>query len=237
MNLPFLVSVPHAGMRVPGEVRDICLLTPEQVYADSDGGAAEIYYDLEKSVEAFISSEVARAIVDLNRAVDDFRKDGVIKTHTCFDVKVYKKFPTPRRIKQLLTDYYYPYHQKLIRLAGLDNIKVGIDCHTMAKVGPPIGPDAGKARPLVCISNADGTCPDQWLQELASCFQKAFPQEQIKINEPFKGGYIIRNYSAKLPWLQIELSRTENFTNADKKAGVFEALTTWSKMIIKSQHC
>jgi formiminoglutamase len=156
LKLPFLVSVPHAGLQVPQEVKDICILTPEEIYADSDEGAAEVYFDLEKVVEAFCTSGIARAIVDMNRAVDDFRKDGVIKTHTCYDVRVYKEFPSRKLIEQLLTKYYHPYHQKLERLTNTENIVVGIDCHTMAAVGPPIGPDAGKSRPLVCLSNADG---------------------------------------------------------------------------------
>lgn len=72
MKLPFLISVPHSGHHIPQEVQDICILTPEQIYEDSDWGAAEIYFALEKYVEAFIYSDVARAIVDLNRAADDF---------------------------------------------------------------------------------------------------------------------------------------------------------------------
>ena len=231
MKLPFLISVPHAGLHVPQEIQDICSLTPEEIYDDSDGGAAEIYFELEKYVEAFISSNVARAIVDLNRAVDDFGKDGVIKTHTCYNIPVYSAFPSQKSIKQLLYDYYYPYHQKLDRLAGSEKIKIGIDCHTMIAIGPPIGPDAGKKRPLVCISNADTTCPDDWLHKLAECFRNVFPKEQVNINTPFKGGYIIRNHSAKLPWLQIELSRTESISSIDKKNAVFEALTVWSNSI------
>jgi formiminoglutamase len=231
LKLPFLVSVPHAGLQVPQEVKDICILTPEEIYADSDEGAAEVYFDLEKVVEAFCTSGIARAIVDMNRAVDDFRKDGVIKTHTCYDVRVYKEFPSRKLIEQLLTKYYHPYHQKLERLTNTENIVVGIDCHTMAAVGPPIGPDAGKSRPLVCLSNADGTCPDDWLTELAQCFQNVFPNELVKINEPFKGGYIIRNHSAKIPWLQIELSRTESISNKDKRNWIREALSAWGKVV------
>ena len=231
MKLPFLVSVPHAGLHIPQEVQDICILTPEQIYEDSDWGAAEIYFDLEKSVIAFLSSDVARAIVDLNRAADDFRKDGIIKTHTCYDVPIYKEYPSKKLIKQLLSDYYYLYHQLLEKMAEDEIIKIGIDCHTMTAVGPPIGPDAGKVRPLVCISNADGTCPDAWVHELANCFQKVFPKEQVNINEPFKGGYIIRNHSAKLPWLQIELSRTERISNTAKGDGVIDALKVWYKLV------
>jgi formiminoglutamase len=204
VKLPFLVSVPHAGLTIPDEVQNICLLTPEEIYDDSDGGATEIYSDLEEVVEIFMSSVVARAIVDLNRATDDFQKDGVIKTHTCYDVPVYSEFPSKKIIERLLSDYYHPYHQKLKKLIHSENIKVGIDCHTMAAVGPLIGPDAGEKRPLVCLSNGDGTCPDEWLHKLAESFQKVFPDEQVKINEPFKGGYIIRNHSAKIPWLHQE---------------------------------
>jgi len=90
MTLPFLVSVPHAGLQIPTEVEDICVLTKDQVYEDHDVGAAEIYYDLKQFSEAFITSDIARAIVDLNREADDFRKDGIMKTHTCYDVPIYK---------------------------------------------------------------------------------------------------------------------------------------------------
>jgi formiminoglutamase len=231
VKLPFLVSVPHAGVTIPDEVQDICLLTPEEIYDDSDGGAAEIYSDLEGAVEVFMPSVVARAIVDLNRAIDDFRKDGIIKTHTCYDVPVYREFPSKKLIEHLLAAYYHPYHQKLEKLTKSEKINIGLDCHTMAAVGPPIGPDAGKKRPLVCLSNADGTCPEEWLGELANCFQKVFLQEQVKINEPFKGGYIISNYSSTLPWIQIELSRTENISNIQKRYGVIEALNVWCNLI------
>jgi formiminoglutamase len=229
VSLPFLVSVPHAGLLVPSEVKDICALSEEDIYADSDCGAAEIYFGLENSVEAFCTSNIARAIVDLNRAADDFRKDGIIKTHTCYDIPVYREFPTRERIERLLSNYYYPYHQKLENLIDKEKIKIGIDCHTMAAVGPPVGPDAGKSRPLVCLSNAEGTCPDEWVQSLADCFRNIFSHEEITINTPFKGGFIIRNHSAKLPWLQIELSRTDSISYKDKRAGVIEALNVWHR--------
>lgn len=234
MTLPFLVSVPHAGLQIPTEVEDICVLTKDQVYEDHDVGAAEIYYDLKQFSEAFITSDIARAIVDLNREADDFRKDGIIKTHTCYDVPIYKEYPSQKLIGLLLAKYYQPYHQKLKNLADNQKIKLGIDCHTMAAVGPPVGPDAGKYRPLLCLSNANGTCPDEWVHTLAECFQKVFPLGQVMINEPFKGGYIIRNHSADIPWLQIELSRTRNISNKDKRDGVLEALSVWSKTVLES---
>jgi N-formylglutamate amidohydrolase len=45
--------------------------------ADGDEGAAEIY-DLKDHAAEFVTTDIARAIVDLNRAEDDRRPDGVV---------------------------------------------------------------------------------------------------------------------------------------------------------------
>ncbi len=36
MALPILASVPHAGLQVPSEAADRCLLTPVQIAEDGD---------------------------------------------------------------------------------------------------------------------------------------------------------------------------------------------------------
>ena len=90
MKLPLLLSLPHAGLRVPDEVAHLCTLTEREIAEDGDEGAAAIY-DLAGDVDAFVTTDVARAIVDLNRAVDDRRRDGVVKTHTCWDVPIYRE--------------------------------------------------------------------------------------------------------------------------------------------------
>jgi formiminoglutamase len=82
MKLPLIVSVPHAGLTVPEEVRSYCVLTPKQILADCDEGAAEIY-NLKSEAAAYITTSVARAIVDMNRAENDRGRDGIVKTHTC----------------------------------------------------------------------------------------------------------------------------------------------------------
>ena len=103
---------------------------------------------------------------------------------------------------------------------------LGIDCHTMAAKGPPIGPDPGKERPLVCLSNADGTCPQSWMESLARYLEQVFETE-ISINFPFTGGYIIRSHAAELPWVQIEFSRTPIFSTVEKQRRLLAALEKW----------
>ena len=77
MTLPLLLSVPHAGLRIPDEALDLCVLGEEDIRRDGDEGAAEIYLPLKKDVAALITTDVARANVDLNRSEKDRRRDGV----------------------------------------------------------------------------------------------------------------------------------------------------------------
>lgn len=224
MKLPFLISLPHAGRIIPPEVERICILSEHEILRDGDEGAAEIYTPLRGHVAGFVTTDVARAAVDLNRAPDDRRRDGVVKTHTCWDVPIYNRAPTEKVMERLLEKYYHPFHARLSREA--EGKLLGFDCHTMAAKGPPVGPDPGSERPAVCLSNADGTCPDRWIRELAECFHDHF-KLPISINGPFKGGFIIRTHAKELPWIQVELSRAPFMSNYQKSIRIKAALLQW----------
>ncbi|MHA2302843.1 MAG: N-formylglutamate amidohydrolase, partial [Candidatus Thorarchaeota archaeon] len=105
-------------------------------------------------------------------------------------------------------------------------VLLGIDCHTMVAEAPPICGDAGTTRPLICLSNADGTCPEGWTSLMAECLENAFGFT-VSINKPFKGGHIIRSHSSELPWLQLELSRAEIITKEDKRRKILTAFQCW----------
>ena len=230
MTLPLLISVPHAGRVVPPEVADLCLLTPQEIDADGDQGAAEIYHPLQEHVVAFKTTPVARAVVDMNRAEDDRRTDGIIKTHTCWNVPIYRAYPSEQMIERLLENHYRPYHRALSTTAP--GILLGIDCHTMAATGPPIGPDAGKKRPAICLSNADGTCPHAWMTVLRASFEEVFARPAL-INNPFHGGHIIRAHAGERPWVQLELSRAPFTDNQHKSRLVLQALQQAMRLIDK----
>jgi len=202
-------------------VEPYCVLTPQQIVEDGDEAAVEIY-DIEGEVEAFVSTRIARAIIDMNRAVDDRSKDGVVKTHTCWDVPVYHPFPPESVIETLLARYHQPYHEKLTALAS-GSARLGIDCHTMVAFGPPVAPDPGVERPWVCLSNGEGTCPPEWMEGLRNSFAKQF-DGNVRVNDPFRGGYITRTHSAEMPWFQLEISRAPFLPNAEKRQRVLQAL-------------
>lgn len=230
MTLPLLISVPHAGLTIPPEVKDLCILTPEQILADSDQGASEIY-NLQDQVAGYVTTDIARAVVDLNRAEEDRRSDGVVKSHTCWNEPVYND-PLPEgTIHTLLENYYYPYHRQLSQITKQSQLPLGLDCHTMAAAGPPTGPDPGQKRPWVCLSNDDTTCPQPWLEQLAECFGNTFGN-QVSINHPFRGGYIIHSHADELPWIQIEISCEPFYSNIEKHARILETFKAFCTRIV-----
>jgi formiminoglutamase len=224
MTLPLILSVPHAGLTIPERFAATCRLTPAEIAHDGDEGAREIYA-LGDEVARFVTTDVARAILDMNRAEDDRRKDGVVKTHTCWDVPIYDEPPTDADIEWLLATHHRPYHAALS--ARDDGVLLGVDCHTMAAVGPPVGPDPGVERPAACLSNADGTCPREWIESFARHLAEALGRP-VSINAPFQGGYITRHHAAERPWVQLELSRAPYLPDVEKRRAVLRALTRLS---------
>ena len=226
MPHPVIISIPHAGLEVPQEVRKINRLSINQIQDDSDSGASEIYRPLKSEVSALVTTEIARAFVDVNRAETDFSKDGVIKTHTSFNEEIYNEFPEKTLIKSLIEKYYRPYHANITRFSK--DLLAGLDCHTMAEIGPLVSPDPGKIRPEICLGNADGTCPEIMIRSLSGYFEKYF-ETRVSRNIPFRGGYLSRSHSVELPWIQVEISRAKFLTVDEKRERLFEVVKSWCK--------
>jgi N-formylglutamate deformylase len=215
IQLPVILSIPHSGFKTPEELKQRVFLTQDQIFDDSDAFTFDIY-NLKDKVAEVISTDIARAFVDLNRAVDDRppqNPDGVVKTLTCYEVPVYRKTMEPgeKLIAELLKKYYEPYHRKIREAVKEQGIVLGLDCHSMAETPPPISPDHGKKRPSICLGNGQGkSCSEEMTKKLAHCFREAFDlgPAEVAINRPFSGGYITRTYGQNpLPWIQIEMNR------------------------------
>ena len=216
-TFPVLLSIPHGGIEIPPELANRIILSPYDLFNDGDAFTKDIY-DLRPHVSEVISTEIARAFIDLNRASDDLppgNSDGVVKSHTSYGKVIYRNGlePDEALIKKLIERYYLPYHQKIQDLLNgkIFQIELALDCHSMAAVGPSISPDRGEKRPMICLGNAHGqSCPKNTIEKMAECFTRAFSlkDNEISINRPFAGGYITRTYGGNpIPWIQVELNR------------------------------
>ncbi|MBN2319921.1 MAG: N-formylglutamate amidohydrolase [Acidobacteria bacterium] len=215
--LPVLLSIPHGGTGVPPELEGRLAIGKKGVFEDIDGFTREIY-DLGNKVRRVHKADIARTFVDPGRAPSDLppeNPDGVVKSHTCFGKIIYKENQQPddSETAQLLEKYYYPFHRRLQQLIAEDrhNLKVCIDCHSMAETGPAISPDTGKERPFFCLGNRFGeSATDAMVHKLKSCLAAAFELDEadVAVNNPFAGGYITRHYGNNpLPCIQVEMNR------------------------------
>jgi formiminoglutamase len=235
-KFPVLISIPHGGTNIPPELINRVCIPAKDIFDDSDPFTREIY-DLETWVLEFIDTNIARAFVDLNRAVDDLppkNPDGIIKSMTCYKKPIYIKGKEPdESLRQtLIKRYYLPYHKKIQEITNQNKrLKLALDCHSMAAEPPPIAPDkinekflqggpggtvfskrVPPGRPLICLGNAHGkACDRDIVKKLAGCFCEAFELEEqdVTINQPFAGGYITRTHGNNpLPWVQVEMNRS-----------------------------
>ncbi len=230
-TLPFIISNPHAGLSIPQEVVGQTQLTYVDIVKDSDEQAKVIYGSLKNLCYHYIEADIARAFVDLNRPDDDISKDGVVKTHTCYDVPIYQQRLCMTQVRELLSNYYQPYYRQLKQAIDIPSVKCLIDCHTMAAYAPPSAQSPGDERPLVCLSNAMNTsCPPSIFKAIETAFSDVFG-DTLQINEPFQGGYICTYFGQFIPAVQLELSRTESVSVATKSRLVNQALTQFSQML------
>jgi len=222
---PFLISIPHGGLRVPAEVSEMVGLTQAELVFYSDPATRALYRFRER-VSAFLDTDISRMIVDLNRApyhLPPKHPDGVIKQKTVFGTPVYRNgsIPDIRIVHQLLMEHYFPYHAAVDQYLDPGQIAFALDCHSMLPHGPPGHRDAGRERPLICLGNNGdlhgeprpgslSTCPSAWIQALATAFREEFGAKgEVAINRPFSGGFITNAHfwHKGIPWIQVEVNR------------------------------
>ena len=258
-HYPFLFSIPHGGISVPPEVRGLINLSRRDIIFNSDPHT-RLIYGFDDVAEALVDFEVSRIFVDTNRAPYQYpprTQDGVIKVITQDGTPVYRKGLVPGRelIGVLLQRYYFPFHNRLADLIDTRPIEIAFDCHSMLPASPPVRRDAGRPRPLFCLSNRGDkngnplrkgglvTCPPEWLSALAGSLQAEFDGEgRVLMNDPFRGGFITvaHHRRTRTPWIQIEINRglyeTEEYIDpethlvdeariADIRRRIFSAIT------------
>jgi len=231
-KLPIAVIVPHAGLIVPPEVADVVSLTADQIFNEADAYADQLF-DFRERVQHWLTFPVARAVVDVNRPDDPALTrpgDGVVKWQTSYGTAVYLPHQRPNSAleRQLVAAYWWPWHDQLAAIAADQQVKLVIDAHSMAAIGPSQYDDPGVLRPRVSVSNlgdAAGEAAGKRPLSAASDFTRRFARLLAEafahlpeltatgapsaINMPFWGGWdlLAHGPSARQPWVMIEVNR------------------------------
>lgn len=234
MTLPIAIILPHAGLKTPAELNGRLALTEEHIFNEADVYTEEVY-NFRDQILHWASFPYARAIIDVNRAEDPSLSrpgDGIIKRQTSYGNSVYLpgQEPDEQLEKLLINRYWRPWHEKLAVIAADPRVKLVLDCHSMAAVGPSAYTDANpnQVRPRVSISNlgdwdGDNRTPDQRISAdphvtrmLAVQLGKNLDDlptlapvgARSAVNTPYMGGYDIAAHGGRTqPWLMLEVNR------------------------------
>lgn len=227
---PVLISVPHAGTRIPQDERQLYRATEDELLTDPDLYVDELYAGIHELGATLISSPWSRFVVDLNRFHDDlhpsavrgtterqgagyFGLRGVIAALTTRGVTIYKQPLRRELFKQRLARYYWPYHEaiklELTKLRTKFGRAVLLDAHSMPSRATTLHSDPGELRADIVPGDLDGTSCSSWLTDLTSGHWRAAGYT-VKENTPYKGGAITRLYGktgAGFDAIQLEINR------------------------------
>lgn len=222
MKLPFVISIPHCSSRVPEEIRHSMILNDSEIKESVDSGSREIFQSL--PAEVVLSAQWSRLTIDLNRDPKRRDKKGVIAQVDYYGRSIYNSgfILDEKEIKQRLAKYYWPFHNSLRKAFERPHIKALFDCHSLNGVGPAEAPDVGKKRKDIILSNngdkngnSDGnrgtiTCPSEYMLIMKKIFEKE--GFSVSINDPYAGGFIMKNYGKKFAFngkisVQVEINQ------------------------------
>ena len=232
-SLPIAIISPHGSLAVPPELTERVALSQEQIFNEADAYIDDIF-DFRDRVLHWVAFPYARSIIDVNRPADvtllPRAGDGVVKQITSYGDPVFKQGMQPDAVleAELLRQYYDPWHDQMAAIAADEQVKLVIDAHSMAAVGPDLFGDPEQRRPPVMVGNLgdkNGRIrPDRGHltapTPLASHFARLLGEQLADIrplvetgaatavNVPFSGGWNLWAHGGKQqPWLMIELSR------------------------------
>lgn len=164
--LPLIVSLPHGGLDLPGEVQGRLAIDATTIYNECDLWVDQLFdfahpdlagaHQPGLGVLAQVNCPIARVLIDTNRAPDELANpDGPVKTQTSYGQAIYRTALSQADQLMLRQRYWQPYHDQLTQafVTQRGRVRLFLDAHNMAQLGPSAYGDPGRPRPLVCLAN------------------------------------------------------------------------------------
>ena len=199
---PLLVSVPHAGTRIPAHLQALYTAKALQV-DDTDWLLDQLYAFVKTQGAGLIVPQFSRYLIDLNRPPQDVPMyPGVNNTGLCpltdFEgVPLYQSdcAPSTLQIQERIAAYWQPYHDalanELARLKALHGFAVLLDGHSIKSHLPWLFD--GKL-PDLNIGTASGTSCAPALRHAIGQLLNGQTDFSHALDGRFKGGFITRHY-------------------------------------------
>lgn len=198
---PLIVSVPHAGLMIPGALAD-AYISAELARADVDFYVDRLYAFARDLGATIVRTAVCRAVIDVNRDPSGASLyPGRATTELCpttgfGGAPLYRDGRTPNtdEIARRRSTYFDPYHDALaaeiVRLQRNSSHVVLYDAHAIRSRVPRLF--EGEL-PWFNIGSYDGAgCAPGLTTRIAD----ACAESSCVVNGRFKGGWITRHYGA-----------------------------------------
>lgn len=239
MALPFFVTIPHSGEKVPDFCHWLQGLPEEILMCDVDRYVDRLY---EPAIASFqlpsVKTEWHRYAADLNRVPEDIDADSVVGapaksgTHprgfhwviTTTETRLMKE-PMDQQTHMKLVDLIYePFHRavrnqyKKFADAGAQRI-FHLDLHSMPSLGTSQHRDPGERRADIVVSDSRGKSA---LPEFVDWVMSSYARAGFKVayNWPYFGGRVTEQYgrpSQGHHCVQVELNRSLYMNETTKK--------------------
>lgn len=213
-----LVSMPHVGIGVPGDIAARLSLLA-QALPDTDWHVDNLYDFLAEMSVPVIKATHSRFVVDLNRPPDGAALypgqagTGLVPTETFAGEEIYIEGEAPgtEEIKARVEKFWRPYHEKLT--GELARIKVAHgyailwDAHSIRSEVPRLF--EGHLPDLNFGTGSNASADPELATDLMGIAQGQHAHSAV-LNARFTGGYITRHYGAPAAGVhavQLELSQ------------------------------
>lgn len=239
MGIPFLITIPHSGEKVPPQATWLQSLPEEVLMCDVDRYIDWIYEPILKEfVIPYAKTEWHRYAGDLNRVPEDvdsfsvkghsnpagLHPRGFLWSITTTEIPLIKTPIEPEAHAELVKLIYEPFHASVRDLyekfqeQGAKRV-YHLDAHSMPSVGTRQHRDPGERRADIVISDNLGKSCSKGYRDLVIA---AYCVAGFKVgyNWPYFGGRVTEQYGAPdlgREVLQVELNRDLYMDEKTKK--------------------
>ena len=219
-KVPIVISVPHAGIQFPAELRKKYKKRMRNFVDDTDWFVHRLYDFAPAMGITLVKANLSRWVIDLNRNPDSepLYDDGRLITSNTpttdfFGNKIYKSKkhePDQKEVERRQTKYYWPYYSFLSELLEERKKEFGKvllwDAHSIRHRVSTIQEDPF---PDMILGNNDEKTAHPSLIKTALDSLRSVEFE-VSHNSPFKGGHITRYFGKPdnhIHTLQLEMNK------------------------------
>lgn len=217
-QLPLLISIPHAGLKLTDTVRD-GLVPAARSLPDTDWHIPQLYDFARELGASVVAAQYSRFVIDINRPDDDKPLYAGATTGlypaTLFEGEplfIEGKAPSAQQRAQYLEQIWRPYHAKveseLARLREAFGYALLWDAHSIRS---QIAHLFDGKLPDFNLGTFNGASCDPELAQRLKGVCAGFPAYTHVLNGRFKGGHITRHYGAPanhIHAVQLELAQS-----------------------------